>query len=234
MNKRQVLGEDMLGRVKQYFIDHPLATPIARATELITDVNNLHTEVQAFGADQIGGQGGYRAGASERQFLSRQIQTALMRIAATARGLDPELYPGMSDQFRATQATRSYQMLINTGVSFLDALEVPTVKALFTERGFDADFDVQLEAKLTAFAAATGRKASGRQTQKFGTASLAIRERKIAKVMAELRALMVNVLSETDPALVEVWNAAARSYTGSKASPATPAVTAPESAPTGS
>src|SRR5204863_8185329 len=133
MNKRMELSEDMLGRVKQYFIDNPLTPPILRATELITEVDNLHTEVQDFGADQIGGNGAYRAGASERKLLRKQIQTVLLRMAATARGLDPELHPGMRDQFRATQATRSYQKLIDTGVAFLEELETPTVKALFTE-----------------------------------------------------------------------------------------------------
>ena len=86
------------------------------------------------------------------------------------------------------------------------------MKALFVARLFPADIDVQLTAKITALAAATGRKHTGLQAQKEGSAGLADLSRRITATMKELRPLMVRHLRENDPKLLEVWKAAARSY----------------------
>ena len=57
-----------------------------------------------------------------------------------------------------------------------------------------------------------GRKATGLQTQHHGSASLDALSRQITAVMRQLRALIVKHLRENDPTLLEVWNAAARTY----------------------
>ena len=86
------------------------------------------------------------------------------------------------------------------------------MKPLFLERAFAADFDVTLTGKIDALETALGRTATGKQTWKEGTERLKTLSRQITDVMRELRALMVKHLRETDPSLLAVGKAAARSY----------------------
>jgi hypothetical protein len=76
------------------------------------------------------------------------------------------------------------------------------VKALFVARLFPADIDVQLTAKITALVAATGRKHTGLQAQKEGSAGLEDLSRRITATMKELRPLMVRHLRDNDPKLL--------------------------------
>ena len=95
----------------------------------------------------------------------------LLDMAATARGLDPA-HPGIKDQFRLGRQKDSHQKLLAAAQAFLTAVEPPEVKQLFAERAFGADFDDQLTAKVAALTAATGRKATGLQGQRQGTAGM--------------------------------------------------------------
>ena len=160
---------------------------------------------------QTWGRGGFRAGASERALLATEIRTVLVDMAATARALDRS-HPGMAEQFRLGRSSNSQAQLLATAQAFLTAATPVAVKQLFTERAFAADFDVQLTAKIAALSSALGRKATGLQAQREGTAGLDVLNQQITDVMRELRALMVKHLRENNPTLLEVWKAAARSY----------------------
>jgi hypothetical protein len=205
------ITKDMLERVLQYENDNPVAPAIPRATALFTQVGALNTAMENHAGTQLFGLGGYRAGATERRILVSDLRTTLLDIAATARGLE-SVHPGITDQFRLGRQASSHQALLATAQAFLMALEPAAVKQLFTDRAFPADLDVQLTAKITAVAAAVGRKANGRQSQRLGTESLAAINRQVTATMRELRALMVRHLRETNPALLPVWQAAARRY----------------------
>ena len=214
---------DMLTRILQYKADHPVDPAIARAAVLFAKAATLSTAMTNHGATQTLGKGGYRAGATERRILAKDLRTVLLDMAATARGLELE-HPGMADQFRLGNQAASHQQLLSTAQAFLTAVTPADVKQLFTDRAFPADLDVQLTAKMTALKNAVSRKATGKLSWKQGTVSLDVLSREITALMRELRALMVKHLRDTDPTLLEVWNAAARSY-------AQPVGAAPESGP---
>jgi len=203
--------KDMLTRVAQYVLDHAITPAIPRATALFAEVNTLKTAFAAYDGTQAVGKGGYRAGATERAELAKDLRTFLADMAATARGLE-RAHPGMADQFRMGRATDSHTKLVATGRAFVTAATEATVKPLFTERAFAADFDVTLTGKIDALETALGRTATGKQTWKEGTERMKTLSRQVTDVMKELRALMVKHLRETDPSLLAVWKAAARCY----------------------
>jgi hypothetical protein len=211
--------DDMLTRVLQYVLDHPLTPAIPRATALFAKVGTLSTALTNHGGTQTFGKGGYRAGATERQALAKDLRTFLLDMAAAARGLEPE-HLGITDQFRLGKQAQSHQQLLATAQAFLTAATPADVKQLFTDRAFPADFDVQLTAKITALQAAVSRKATGKQKWKEGTAGLDVLNREITATMRELRALMVKHLRDTNPTLLAVWNAAARCYSQPVSAPA--------------
>ena len=128
----------------------------------------------------------------------------------------------MAEQFRLGRAASSNAQLLATAQAFLTAAAPAAVKQLFTDRAFAADFDVQLTAKITALSAALGRKATGLQAQRQGTAGLDVLNEQITAVMRELRALMVKHLRDTEPTLLPVWKAAARVYRVPVATPTPP------------
>lgn len=211
MDAQKRRKKDMLTRVAQYVLDHPIVPAIPRATALFAEVNTLKTTLETYDGNQAFGKGGYRAGATERAALAKDLRAFLADIAATARGLE-RLRPGIADQFRMGRAASSHAKLVATARAFLTAATDAAVKPLFTERGFAADFDVTVTAKVDALDAALDRTATGKQAWKEGTERMKTLSRQITDVMKELRALMVKHLRETDPSLLAVWKAAARSY----------------------
>lgn len=208
----EILGA--LVRIKGFAVDHPFSPAIPRVVFLMTSVDALIASYGAAGANQLGGFGLFRGSSTERRVLSKQIYTVLSDMSSVAQGLDPVEHPGVADRFRLGEGRRNYQGLINTGAAFVDAVEEPAVKALFTDRGFDADFDDALAASLVSFSAATGRKFDGVRDRKEGTVSLQILDKKALQVMKELRAIVEKHLRQSAPHLLEVWKAAARVYRG--------------------
>jgi hypothetical protein len=210
---------DMLTRVCKYVVDNAVTPPIPRATALFAEANTLKTALQTYSGTQLLGHGGYRGGATERAGLAKEIRTVLLDMAATARGLEGE-HPGMTDQFRLGRSSSSLAQLLATAHAFKTAATPAAVKQLFTDRAFAEDFDVQLTTKIAALETALSRKAGGLQTQRLGAASLDALSRRITAVMRELRPLMVKHLRDNEPTLLEVWNAAARSYADPMQEPA--------------
>ena len=226
MKKTQVQRFDQLGRIIQFVLDHPIVPAIPRATVLLAEANTLHTSLLAHGSGQEGGSNTYRSGVSQRRAWRKSILTTVTEMSGTAQSLDPIEHPGVRDQFRLGRAASSHAQLVATANAFLAASTPAEVKPLFTERAFPADFDVQLTTKLAALSAATGIKWHGRQVQKTGTVGLDVVSRRVYRVVRELSGIMVKYLQGTNPGLIPVWLAAARSYV--------PAVVNPETPPGGS
>jgi hypothetical protein len=210
MTQAQQRQLDRLRRIKQYVTDHAIEPPIARATALFAQADTVSTAMEARGGLQVEGRGGFLGGAAENRALAKELRQVLQAIAATARGLNATEFPGVAEQFRIEPMSRSYQALRDTAHGFLT--QIAPIKAVFTERGFAAAFDTDLEAKLTAFTAATSRKFGGRQTRKLGTAGMKELTRQAIDIMGELNPLMRNYLARTNVALLTVWRAAARAY----------------------
>ena len=234
MNKYQNQHVDRLGRIKQYVITNAITPPIPRAAALLTEVNTLHTGLLDHGSGQEGGLNTFSMGVAQRKALRKEIHGTVSEISDTAKGLDPAQHPGMRELFRVNKANNTYALLINTGAAFVDHLATPAVKTLFTDRGFDADFDVDLTAKLTALAAATGVKFQGRQARATGTEGLRALTRRATVVVRELSTIVVKHLRATNPLLIPVWRAAARVYTPAVIPPATEGAGSGSSTGTGS
>jgi hypothetical protein len=225
MTKRQIQREEMLVRIKQHLAEHALPPTLVRATTLSTEVDDLLVQHRAAAAAQFGGVGAFRGGSTQRNLLKGQINKTLTKMAATARSLDPDEHAGVRDLFRLDHSHNSYSAIIATASAFIAAVAEPAVKALFTDRGFPATFDTDLSAAVTAFVAATGRKFDGRRDSKEGTVNLKLLGDRITKVVKELRELVTNHLTETDPFLVDVWKAVSRLYAGSDAAAGAPSGT---------
>lgn len=208
----EILGA--LVRIKGFAVDHPFSPVIPRVVVLMTSIDSLIAAYGVAGANQLGGFGLYRGSSTERKVLGKQIYTVLADLSSVAQGLDPIEFPGVADRFRLAESRRNYQGLINTGAAFVEALEEPTVQALFTDRGFAADFDTELTAALVSFATATGRKFDGARDRKEGTVGLKVLDKKAIQVMKELRAIVEKHLRQTAPNLIDVWKAASRVYRG--------------------
>lgn len=222
MDRNNIETVGSLVRSVGFIDEYPVIPAITRATVLVTDAKALITAYNAAGASQVGGLGDFRGGSTERKFLRNEIYTVLSEMSDVAKGLDPVEHPGVADRFRLSESRRNYQGLIDTGAAFVEAVEDPAVKALFTDRGFEADFDTKLTDKLAAFADATDRKFDGLRHRKTGTAGLKVLKKKSTKLMKELRAIMEKHLRKNAPALLEVWEAASRVYRGSPAEDGAP------------
>jgi hypothetical protein len=216
-------------RVQRFILDHPFTPAIPRAAVLATTIDTAIDDLQEHGGVQAHGFGTYRAGADERAVKAAELRDSLRDFGQTARQLDRDLFPGVHLQFRLP-LSRGYQALINAATAFHSAASVDPLKQAFIDRGHPADFDVALAAKIAAVQAALQRKAGGRQQQREGTASQRLVARNGMVAVRELGTI-VNVRYRTaDPALLEVWRAAARveSGSGSQAAAPTPAaITAP-------
>jgi hypothetical protein len=231
MNKYTIRRFETMVRVKRFILDHPFAPAIPGAAVLATTINTAIDNLQEHGGTQTEGFGTFRAGADERSAKAAELRETLRDLNKTARELDRDLFPGVHLQFRMPRS-KSYQALLNAATAFHSAAPVDPLKQAFIDHGHAADFDVALAAKIAAVQAALLRKASGRQEQREGTAAQELIAR---NGMAAVRALgsIVNVRYRTaDPALLEVWNAAARVENGPRTDEATPPAAAPAPAST--
>jgi hypothetical protein len=228
MTKYTIRRSEALQRVKRFILDHPFTPANPRAGVLVTTINTAIDKLQEHGGAQAQGFGEFRAGADERAARAAELRETLRDLNKTARELDRDLFPGVHLQFRMPRSN-SYQALLNAATAFHSAASVDPLKQAFIDHGHAADFDVQLAAKIAAVQAALQRKAGGRQEQRQGTASQRLVARKGMAAVRELGSI-VNVRYRTsDPALLEVWNAAARIESGPASQPAatTPAAATP-------
>jgi hypothetical protein len=233
MNKYTNRRYEAMVRVKRFILDHPFTPAIPRAAVLATTINTAIDDLQEHGGAQAQGFGEFRAGADQRATKAAELRETLRDLSKTARELDRDAFPGVHLQFRLPRS-RSYQALLNAATAFHSAASVDPLKQAFIDHGHAADFDVQLATKIAAVQTALQRKVGGRQEQRDGTASQRLIARNGMAAVRELGSI-VNVRYRTaDPALLEVWNAAARIESGpvsQTAATTPPAATPPAPAP---
>ena len=90
-----------------------------------------------------------------------------------------------------------------------DLMILVPITAALTARGLPATFIADLQAKITAFDAASGNKNDGKADQVGSTAALAAAGADGLKAVQELRTIMRLEL-RTDPGLPAAWKRAAR------------------------
>jgi hypothetical protein len=198
---------ELLDRVSEFFKEHPTLTFGTRGTALVGQIEPTADSIRAYGGGQVGGFGEFQGGVAERRQLSKELLAQLREIELAAEAMDPATAPVPAEQLQ-TPRSQSYQALLDTSAAFVTVLTPVPVQQAFIDRDFPATFVADLSTLATKFAAATGRKYAGRQTQKGGTLGVDQTAEKGRRIVKELNAIVTKKLRKTDPVLLGVWKAA--------------------------
>jgi hypothetical protein len=196
----------MLDGVIEFGQNHPLTTPIARATTLYGLIAGSATTVRTLGSTQVEGRTGVSSAVAESAILSEALLDDMRAINKIARALPVAEFPGVREQFRMPRGG-SYAVLANTARAFV--LNATPMSQVFIDRGRPATFVDDLTAAVTAFEAARVRKQEGRQGQVSSTAALEIAARQGVAYMRELDAIL-SPIYEPDPLVFAAWKTAIR------------------------
>jgi len=181
--------------------EHPLTPANTRATALYTQIGTTATSLRAHADDQDSGNGQYRSSTLSRREASKALRDQMRPINQMARALPREQYPGVRALFRMPH-TNGYAAILSRANAFLEA--VGPIKAAFVERGLPADFDEQLEAKITTITAATDSRTLGKAEQVGGTAGMQVKASEGLAAVAELDSILTYQY-RSNPALLAAW-----------------------------
>src|SRR4030095_9360663 len=159
---------ELLDRVSEFFSEHPPLTFGTRGTALVGQIEPTADSIRAYGGGQVGGFGEFQGGVAERRQLATELMAQLREIELAAEAMDSLSAPVPAEQLQ-TPRWQSSQALLDTSAAFVTVLTPQPVQQAFIDRDFPATFVADLSTLATKFAAATGRKYAGRQTQKGGT-----------------------------------------------------------------
>jgi hypothetical protein len=185
----------------------PELTLTAKLTALFALVAIRLTALRNSAASQTGGTGEMLEGVAGRRALITEIYGTLRDIREIAKGLEQEEgNVGLSENFRLPEL-RSYANIAASARSFV--LNATPLQADFVESGMPATFIADLQAKITAFDAASGTKVEGLTDQVGSTASLEFHADAGLKIVQQLRGIMRVHLRPT-PDLLAGWISASR------------------------
>ena len=222
MNRLEQYRLDAFPREVQYNKDHPLATPIARATALFTELDGVVTAMRAHNGSQAVGLTAFRGGTDDRRQAFLTLLGEMRVLNKLARGLDPVEFPAMREQFRMPES-RSFVNIAGYGRAF--ATNASDQEAVFTERGLPAGFIAGFTAMVTAAEAAVQNRNTGLINRSGATAGIAAMGRRGLAISRELDSIM-SVALRHDPVLLAAWQTAKRVARRAPATPPT-APTAP-------
>ena len=205
---------DMFERVDQ-FGKKPELTLTAIITTLLAVVTGRLAAMRAWMAAQTNGKGGMREGAAVKRVLFRELLGMLKDVREIAVGLEISGTLGLSELFRLPRP-QTYANTLATARSFV--LNITPMIAAFTARGLSATFIADLEAKITAFDAATGDKNDGKANWTGSTAALRASGAAGLKAVQELRTIM-RVHLRSSPDLLAAWKNAARVERSARTAP---------------
>jgi len=189
------------------FGEKPEITFTPAETAIFANVTTTWTAMKNWGANQVGGNLGFRAGAKERRAARDKILGSMREISDMAKGLEVAgTLPAGGEQFRMPRV-RTFANVAATAQAFADAAE--SVKALFIAGGLATTFVEDLEALLPTLDAASGERQTGLFDQTAGTAGLEALGDEALRLIQRLRPMMRTHL-KNQPALLEAWNLASR------------------------
>ena len=185
-----------------------------KETELFTNLAAIKTALYGAGAQQSGGNRGFREHANEREFAAATTRTLMRDIAEIAKSLAERGEDvGAAEAFRMPPKG-SYVKLAAAAQAFHDLVEPR--KALFIERGLAATFVEDMEALIATLNSAGDTTGTERARQVGGTAGLDILADNGLAIVRELRAIM-RVKLRSNPALHAEWASLARVHTNAPA-----------------
>ena len=173
---------------------------------MFTTVGTHLTTLRNWGEEQVSGGQDLSAGVQQRLGLAKDIRLSLRDISDIAKSMEEEGEAGMAELFRFPRRS-TYESLLLTAEAFAERALLQV--ADFTERGLPATFVTDLQAKITAFRAATTVKLGGKANRTAGTAGLEAAAAAGMRAVRTLRPLM-RVHLKASPALLAAWNLAAR------------------------
>ena len=174
--------------------------PGSVATTLFGENSALVRDVEKASATQL------RGADTGKEILLDALRLDLRAIARTARGIAvPER--GFSDSYRMPE-TNSEAELLTTGDAFLAALATPGAAQKFIEREMPADFIADLTADLAAVRNYKGEKEEKREDSVQATAAIARLVKRSTEIVAELRPIMSNKYSRSNPDKLRAWMSA--------------------------
>lgn len=162
---------DMLKRVIRFILDHPIVPAIPQLTAAQTEITATITALESAAGNQVVGTGDQAGGVDSRETIALRLRAFLKKVNRTARTVEDE-HPDISPTFRMPR-TRSYPALIAQAHAIITA--ATPIQASFIAAGLPATFLADLQAILTTFENATGRKESGGLTKVLSTTALKLR-----------------------------------------------------------
>ena len=191
-------------RSVRHVADHPLTTPNARLTALVTLLNTTLTSFRDYTAGQSSGELGFHSGTITRRQMADELRADMRAVNQMAKGLPKAEFPGVRELFLMPRSG-SYEALIARANAFLD--KIGPIKSVFVDRGLPADFDEQLADKLAAVDTASGTRDSARSQRVGGTAGLDAKADDALAVVREMDPIL-SFQYRNDPALLASWKSA--------------------------
>lgn len=220
MNDRQKSETNMFIRTDQFGVENPLVPPSATATALYAQIRASKDTVLATGGKQTQSTGEFRAAASERRFLVKELRAKLREIAETAKALSRTgVHPGLELQFRMPGP--GFQDLRDRAQAFKDALE--PIKQDFIDYDSAATVVEDLEAAIADFDEVTGRRFTGLGKRVGATAGIKAAIRAGITAVRALDAILIKRYRD-NPGLLAEWKAAQRiaAWPSQSTAPTTP------------
>jgi hypothetical protein len=205
MNKEIDSRMIMFDRVDRFCAQPEIVLPTGGQT-LITELQTINTKLEQLGGNQVTGRGERGAGVATRQQTAAELRALVRAIAKVAASLNPVLYPGVAEQFKAPQSN-GYAALLNSARAIVDGL-VPPIRAVFIDRLGQPLLD-RLPVLLTQFESNTDLKHAGRDEMVASTAALGFVSQRGMAIVRELDPI-VTVLLKDKPELLVAWDSVSR------------------------
>jgi hypothetical protein len=197
---------DAFERILQHSEDHPLATPIARATALVTELRGVVTGMRGDDGNEAIGKTGFRGGAAARRELFAAVYGDMQVVNKIARGLSRADFPAVAEEFRMPRS-RKFASVASQARAFV--ANAAAREAIFTDRGVPPAFFTALTAKVDAAEAAVGPRATGLINRAGANAGLRAKSRRGIAIVRELDGI-ITAATRTDPVLLAAWKTAKR------------------------
>lgn len=201
MNSSAMRRLEMFVRVREYGATRAAVYPPAsRGGELLAEVNNVLTGLEAQTAAQSSGKRAGKEKTTLKSVARAALREELEAISRTARALALTV-PGLDDKFRLPRNVGD-QVWLATARSF--AADAQPLKAEFIRRGLPAEFLADLDAAIAEFEQAIDQRAHSTGARVAATAAIDELIERGMNAVRELDAIVRNT-ARHDPAALAEW-----------------------------
>jgi hypothetical protein len=227
MDDRDLRSYEMVTRVRDFGTEEAAAFPATTlGGELFAQVSAAATELAAHVARRISGSSDARQGTASKAVAREALRAALEMIRRTVRAMSVTM-PGLDAKFRIPR-NMTDQELLSTAQAF--ALDAAPLKADLIRYALPANFLVDLDGHIDAFASAINIQHTGRGRQVSATAGIDDALARALSAVRQLDAIVRNTFHD-DPQRLAAWESArhVQRTARTKQSKQTPPAAAPPS-----